>query len=195
MLNKILSLATYGYYDGSGFGTLMSYWEQIGVFSYIIPFLLIFAIVYGILMQVNLFKGTKGINAVIAVSVGLLSLQFSFVSVFFSEIFPKVGVGLIIILLMLIMTGMFIDTKSRWMMYAVWGVSAIILVYIVAHSFFNILGGWGSYSLFNLGWNWNMIFSVVAIVVILGTVIGASRPKNTEPAETVLGKLLTGQTN
>ena len=70
-------------------------------------------------MQINLFKETKAINAVIALSVSLLSLQFSFVSVFFAEIFPKVGVGMIIILLLLVFTGMFMNTNDRWMMYLV----------------------------------------------------------------------------
>jgi len=195
MFEKISFLAAYGfgYYDGSGFGTLLSYWEQVGVFSYIIPFLLIFAIIYGILMQINLFKGTKGINAVVSVSVALLSLQFSFVSVFFSEIFPKVGVGMIIILLLLIFTGMFMNTNDRWMMYLIWGIAIIILLYIVSSSFWNLFGGFGSFGLYNLGWDWNMILSIAALIAVLGVIIGASRPRNEEPYNSVLGELLTGE--
>ena len=65
---------------------IFAYWEQIGVFSYILPFLMIFALVFGILMRMGIFKENKAVSAIVALAVGLLSLQFDFVPRFFSEI-------------------------------------------------------------------------------------------------------------
>jgi len=102
MLDKILTLQTSGYYGGT-FGGVLSYMEQAGFFAYILPFLLIFALVFGILTKTQIFKNNKAINGIIALVVGLLSLQFDFVPIFFSEIFPRMGVGLAIILALLIL--------------------------------------------------------------------------------------------
>jgi len=45
MFEEVLSLASYGFFQGGGIGDLFNYWEQAGVFSYVLPFLLIFCIV------------------------------------------------------------------------------------------------------------------------------------------------------
>ena len=90
MVAEGLFLASHGYFGGfygGAIGNLLSVWEQAGVFSYILPFLLIFAVVFGILMQTKMFQQNRTINGIIALTVSLLSLQFAFVPVFFSEIF------------------------------------------------------------------------------------------------------------
>ena len=70
---------------------VLNIWNDIGVFSYVIPFLLIFAVVFAIMDKTKMFssqgKDNRGIIALIAVSISLLSLQFDFVSEFFN-LFP-----------------------------------------------------------------------------------------------------------
>src|SRR3990167_5223415 len=97
MFNGVIFLATYGF-NGGTFGNLLSQWEQLGVFSYVLPFLLIFALVFGILMRTKIFEENKGINGIIALSTALMALQFNFVPIFFSDIFPKLGIGISVIL-------------------------------------------------------------------------------------------------
>src|SRR3989338_4351196 len=103
MFEEVIFLQSFGFFGGS-FGNVLSQWEQLGVFSYVLPFLLIFALIFGILQKVNIFGGAqgqsnKGINGVIAVSTALMALQFNFVPLFFRDIFPKLGVGLTVILI------------------------------------------------------------------------------------------------
>ena len=96
MLNVMLASHGFfggGYYGGS-IGNVLAYWEQAGFFSYVLPFLLIFALVYGILTRTQIFKDNRAVNGILALTVGLLALQFDFVPVFFSEIFPRLGVAL-----------------------------------------------------------------------------------------------------
>jgi hypothetical protein len=118
--------------------------NQQGFFSYVIPFLLIFAVVFAILEKTGLFKsgGTAGqqgggnsnkaISAIIAGAIGLLSLQFDVVPVFFANIFPKFGVGLAIFLVLLIFLGFFYPTiaadgnsKLKWIGWVV-GIGIVI---------------------------------------------------------------------
>jgi len=90
---------------------VLNIWNDIGVFSYAIPFLLIFAVVFAILDKTKMLSGkdseNRGIIGIIAVSVALLSLQFDFVSDFFAVVFPRFGVGLALFLVILIFLGFF----------------------------------------------------------------------------------------
>ena len=91
---------------------ILNQWNQIGVFSYVIPFLLIFAVIFAILQKTKILTGeheNKGLLAIISIAVSLLALQFDMVSIFFAVIFPRFGIGLSIFLVLLILLGFFYD--------------------------------------------------------------------------------------
>lgn len=165
---------------------LFSQWEQIGFFDYILPFLLIFALVFGILTKINIFKENKAINAIIALAVGLMALQFGFVSQFFSEILPKLGIGLMIILIFLILVGLFLNPKNKGMMGLMFGIGIIIVIVILAKT-----AG-------NFGWTWNfwrenmpLIVGVIVILAIIGIIIAASSKWQRGPdSESILARAL-----
>src|SRR3989344_2867821 len=104
---SVIAFLASGSFFGGGFGEILAKWQEIGVFSYILPLLLIFALIFGILTKMSLLGDNKAVNAIIALAVGLMSLQFDFVPRFFSEIFPRLGIGLAILLVLLILTGLF----------------------------------------------------------------------------------------
>ncbi len=175
MLDKILTLqfGAYGGYYGGTFGNLLSQMEQAGFFAYILPFLLIFALVFGILTRTQIFKDNKAINAVIALVVGLLSLQFDFVPIFFSEIFPRLGVGLAIILALLILAGLFFDPRNKLVNYSLLAVGIIIFLVVLIQTF-----GWvGWTSGFLLYDNWPTIIMVIIAIAFFAFVINSVSPK------------------
>ena len=86
---------------------VLNSWNDIGVFSYVIPFLLIFAVVYAILQKSGVLGDNKTIDAIVAAAIGLLSLQLDFVATFFAVIFPRFGIGIAIFLVALIFIGFF----------------------------------------------------------------------------------------
>ena len=92
---------------------ILNQWDQIGVFSYVIPFLLMFAVIFAILQKTKILTGSdqenKGLLAIISISISLLALQFDLVPAFFGIIFPHFGVGLSIFLVLLILLGFFYD--------------------------------------------------------------------------------------
>ncbi len=192
MLNEILSLASYGYFDGSGLGQMLAQWQQAGVFSYMIPFLLIFALVFGILSKMNLFGSKKdlagtgtenrSINAIIALAVAFMSLQFDFVSVFFSEVFPRMGVALGIILVILVVGGLFIDPKNKGFMIGLMVIAMLIAGGVIIYAVQAL--GWGTNFFYGSWWMMNnswVVPTIILIIFIVVIVIGA-KPKSTENA-------------
>ncbi|MFA5071422.1 MAG: hypothetical protein WC511_03595 [Candidatus Pacearchaeota archaeon] len=198
MFKEMMFLQTGTLFSGGQIGQLLTDWEQAGVFAYMLPFLLIFALVFGLLSKINVFGGGqdankgKGINAIIAVAVALMALQFDVVSVFFAEIFPRMGVALSIILVLLVVAGLFIPTnkENNWFLM----VLSIIVFIIIATVVFNSMDALGWLS--NIPWLeniWNQYGSVIIFVVIIAVVIfAATREKNTNKPvwQTALSKAL-----
>lgn len=195
---EMIFLATSNFFSGGQIGVLLTEWEQAGVFAYMLPFLLIFALVFGLLSKINVFghaqdasKG-KGINAIISVAVALMALQFNVVSVFFAEIFPRMGVALSIILVILVVAGLFIPTnkENNWFLM----VLSIIVFVIIATVILNSMDALGWLS--NIPWLeniWNQYGSVIIFVlVIVAVIFAATREKNTNKPvwQTALSKAL-----
>jgi len=63
---------------------VLNQWADMGVFAYVLPFLMIFAIIYGILTKTEILGKNRGVNATIALAAGLLALQFDYVPKYFS---------------------------------------------------------------------------------------------------------------
>ncbi|MBR9701434.1 hypothetical protein GOV13_00765 [Candidatus Pacearchaeota archaeon] len=188
MIGKLM-LASYGSYAGDGaIGTMLNYWEQYGFFSYLLPFLLIFSIIFGILQRTKIFDDNKSISGIIAFVVGLMALQFDIVPQFFSEVFPRLGVGLAIILIILIVVGLFADPDSKGITYTLMGISAIVVVVILVQTAGVV--GWSS-----AGWwsnNWPMIAGVVVILLALAIIVG-SGSISTSPDKSPLARALRGE--
>ncbi len=156
---------------------LLLQWESMGVFDYVLPFLLIFAIVFGILSYMRIFGENRSVNVIIALVIGVLSLRIGLLQAFITELFPRLGVGLAIILAVMLLVGMFIakDEKRYWM----WGlgaIGAIIAIVIISNSFseLGLLDYYGSSEM--VGW-------IIGAVLLLGVIIavaasGAQRREN-----------------
>ncbi len=199
MLEVTNLLASYGLFGGGSIGNIIAQWEAAGVFHYVLPFLLLFAITFGLLMRVKIFtleeegdgkKPNKSINAIIALSVSLMALQFDFVSLFFAELFPRVGVALSIILVLIIIGGLFLPSKNKGF---TWGLIAIVFI-IIAIVIFQSLSAFG----FSGGGYWfrNNMGSLIGWAVFIGLIIaivsGSTSPKDKNAPETAFGKLLQG---
>ncbi len=169
MFESFLFLQSYGFFRGGGIGDLLNYWEQAGFFSYILPFLLIFALVYAIISNMKLFGDNKGVSAVIALCVGLLSLQFNVVSIFFSEIFPRVGIALSVILAVLIITGLFLDPTQKWMKYMLLGMSFIVLFVVLFQQAYSTFWYDIFYFFDTQTFSW-VLLGLVVVVLILAIV-------------------------
>lgn len=186
MIGDSLFLQTF-VYTGGGFGGLLDSLAQMGFFSFVLPFLLIFALIYGLLLRVRLFE-KQGINGVIALAVSLMALQFDFVPLFFSQIFPRVGVGLAVLLSVLIIIGIFLP-KQVWVIYALFGVSLITITVILMGSAESLGWNYGSGIGYWFMAYWPVIFGLVFIGVVIFLIINTNRPQAPQ-WQNVAGKFL-----
>lgn len=148
---------------------VLNYWNYVGVFSYVVPFLLIFAVVFGILDKAAIFQN-KAIDTIVAAAVGLLALQFDMVPIFFANIFPKMGVGLAAILVILLFLG-FVGIKEGKGVMSI-GIIGAILVISWAFSDFLWFGNYGG----NFGW-WfgDYIWSLIILAIVIGAIYWVSK--------------------
>jgi hypothetical protein len=156
--------------DGGAFAQLFDLFAEIGVFQYILPFLVIFALVYGVLARTNIFKDNNAVNGIIALAVGLLALQFDMVPIFFSQVFPKLGIGLAVLLVVLIILGLFMP-QQKWVVYVLFGIAALTLIVVLAGSF-DYSPSAGPYSQYI-----PLVIAGVILIVIVAVFLAMMSPK------------------
>lgn len=158
-------------WGGFSVGNFMQQLENLDFFSIVLPFLLIFAVVYALLIQIPVFKGdqsgkggAKGAAVLIAFVIGLLALQFGAVPAFFQAIFPNFGIGVAILLVALILAGSFIssETSYKWIFFGL-GALIFLIVTIVSLSSTQFIGG-----------NWFQDYGALSVVilVVVGAIVG-----------------------
>lgn len=163
-------------------GTLLSQWELAGVFDFLLPFLLIFAVVFGILTTTSILGKNKGVHIIIAFVIGLLALRLDFVPRFFAEIFPRLGVGLSIILTLVILIGLFVpQDEMRYWLYGLGAIAFIIAIVVVSQSFQGF--GWFSSGFYSdyIGWIIGAVL-VIGLIIAVANASGEDARKDNKPA-------------
>jgi len=152
---------------------ILMQWQSVGIYDYVLPFLLIFSIVFGILEATGLVGGNKGVHVIIGIVVGLLAIRTGLVQAFFAEVFPRLGVGLAVILVLLIITGLFINaSEAKYWMYGIAAVGVIIWLIILVGSFENIawIGQWGYFE--------DYAGLIIGAVLLIGVIIAVAASKS-----------------
>ena len=152
-----------GGFFGYSIGDVLNRWADFGVFAYVLPFLMVFALVYGILSKSNIIGENKGVNATIALAFGLLALQFDYVSGFYASIFPYAGMGLAVLLIALILLGL-VGVRAGMATNWIWlGLGVVIFLFV-------LMGALGdTYWLGGIGYNLaDSAPALLAILIILG---------------------------
>lgn len=161
----MIGMLQWGIWGGFNFTDLLNQLEGMGFFQYLLPFLLIFALVYALLGEIPVFRDKKGPALIIALSIGLLSLQWDKVPAFFQAVFPNLGIGLSILLIALLLAGAFIggDSTSSAFKWIFFGLGGLIFL-IVALASLSDYQFSGSY------W-WDQYAGLIIILLIIAGVI------------------------
>jgi len=153
---------------GYSIGDVLNRWADLGVFAYVLPFLMIFALVYGIMLKTQILGDNKGVNATIALAFGLLALQFDYVSGFYASIFPYAGMGLAVLLIAMILLGLMGDPEKKG--NGIWlGIGLVIFLFVLFGSLGDTiwLGGIG----YNLAGSGPALLAILLVVGILAAII------------------------
>ncbi len=142
--------------------------ESAGIFDFLFPFLLVFAVVFGILSSINFFGKNKGVNVLVALIVGFMAIRFGWFTQFYSEVFPRVGIGITIMLAIMILVGMFIEKEyQRYWLYGLSALAGVIAIIIFYQTFATL--GWtgGAFGGEAVGW-------IIGAVLIIGLIIAVA---------------------
>lgn len=156
---------TYGpWYD------LMQTWSQYGVFTVLLPLILVFAVVFAILERIKLFRNS-GVHMLIALVIGFFTISNPTVSGFFMYLFGNLAWGIAILVAVVILVGLAIKPEENtWRRLFIW-IGAILLLAILAKP-----TPWGQSGFrFIFGdafWNWiqNNMPMVIIFVLLIGAV-------------------------
>lgn len=172
-------------------GTILTQWQSAGVYEFVLPFLLVFAIVFGILTTTNILGKHKGIHVIIAVIVGLMAVGYSSsigysLGQFLQTLFPRLGIGLAVILSILVLVGLFVPEHERG--YWMWGLGAIgaVIAIVIVTQTFDALSffSFSSYSDY-LGWIIGGVL-IVGLIIAVATASG-DKKSDKEPRIAVVG--------
>ncbi len=155
---------------------ILNQWNQLGIFSYAIPFLIIFAVVFAILEKTGLLGDNRPIMSIVSVAIGLSALQFDYVSEFFAVIFPRFGIGLSIFLVLLILIGFFVDPGNKEgfakkLGWIGWVTGLGVVIWSLSS-----WDSWTSYYGFG-GWFAENIWSIIVLAVLIALIIIMSKGK------------------
>jgi hypothetical protein len=154
--------------------------ESAGVFQYLLPFLLVFTIIFAVLEKTALFgrdneQNTKtGINAVVGLIIGLLVITQWDVVDKMNLFLPKMSLIVVMFVMVLILIGtMGVDITHgpRGIFALIMGAGALIGIYWALSRDFNLEM---PYWITN---NQSTIFLVAFVAVVLWALIAGSRPR------------------
>lgn len=150
---------------------VLNTWADYGVFAYVLPFLMIFALVYGLLSKSKLLGENRGVHATLALVIGLLALQFDYVSNFFATIFPYAGIGISVLLVALILMGVLTDDEdaAKWIFF---GIGALIFIVVLLYTIYDFqwLGGY-----YGVDWAPWIILALVVASAVVGVILGGKK--------------------
>jgi len=164
-------------------GYILSQWEAAGIFEFVFPFLLAFALVFGVLQKINLFgNSSKKLNIVVGFVVGLMAIRFPFVRDIFGDFVARGAVGVLILIMMLILISMFLSEdpangvrKGWYIGFSV--VGAVIFIVILVQSFER----YGGYS-FGGYFGGDLIGWIVGAVLLIGIIVAIATAEGAAPA-------------
>jgi len=162
-----MTFGLFAYWGGLNLTYMLNEWSMAGVFTYVLPFLLIFAFVYALLSKTRILGDNKGANMIISLAVGGLALVGDYVPRFFQTIFPYTGMAISILLAAIILGGLFLG-DTPWIKYIIIAVGVIGFL-VVAYSSLS------DYS-FGGGFFWQEYGStIIVLALIIGAIILVTR--------------------
>ena len=172
VLSGLMILGLTNFISAAGKFTVQSVlndWASAGIFKYVLPFLLVFALIFGILTKIAILGDNKAVHAIIAAALGLLSLVGDYFPNFLEKFAPNVAVAISVLLAAIILLGLFYDFEGKkglkWIIYVFFGVGALAFILIVSDTFSGYSG---------VGYNlWDDYGPALVTLLVLAGIIAA----------------------
>lgn len=149
------------------FYDVLGVWEEAGVFNVILPFLLVFTIIYTILIKIKILGDNKTSNGVVALIIALLVIRNDYIVGLIIRFLPNVAMFLIIILMFLLLVGTFAGEHKEWknpLLTISFFVSLIFIIWALASDY---LGDWLKLP----EWLWDLDETTKATILFIGVFV------------------------
>ncbi len=111
------------------FGDSLNYLISLGVFDVLLPFILIFAIIFAILEKTEILgKGKTNINAIIAIVIGLLLVVQRGIVDIINLFLPRVSLIIVVILMGLLVIAMVAGKSFEGLKGGVLGIAIVLII-------------------------------------------------------------------
>jgi hypothetical protein len=149
-------------------GSVLFQLQNLGFFDLILPFLLLFAVIYGILSYTKVFSDNRGVHVIVALVIALLAIRFPFFTDFLNFVSPRIGVGVVVILALLILIGLFTPEKSQALIGGIFmAVGAIVFLVILGQSY-NFFGFGGGF------FTSEIVAGLILVALLIGVIVAVS---------------------
>ncbi len=148
----------------------------------ILPFILVFTIVFAILQKSKILgDGKKQIDAIVSLVIGLLVISFGQVTGIILQLIPFLAVSLVIILVLMLLLGSFTEQGKFFEKFPK-GIKYILIVGVtlaVAIAVIYITGFWETVNewLFVTGGTSGLLANIIFIIIVVGAIIAVIVPK------------------
>jgi hypothetical protein len=178
---------------GYGLDYFIQVLESWGVADVMLPFLLIFTLIFAVLQKTKILGDKKNFNVVVALIVGLAVVIPHVVGGYPPEadvvdiintIIPQISLVAVALLMLLLLTGIFAPT---WVSTSIAGVLALISFIAVFYIFGSALEWWET------GWLYDVFgeetISLFIVILVFGIIIWFITREPGTPAEKLGGKV------
>jgi len=119
------------------FRSIILQWQAIGLFDIILPFLLVFAVVYAVLERSKLLGSNKGVYAVIAIAIAFFSISNPYTNQIFQVLFSNASIGLLFVLVFMVFLAFFVidPAKEQWWRVVGGIFASIVFIWLLSRTF------------------------------------------------------------
>ncbi len=158
--------------------TILQHWVLTG---FVYPFLIIFAIVFGILEKTKLFgSDKKQLNAIVAFVVGIIFVSAVEPKLIVENLVMFLSVAIVIVFVVLLIWGFATGSEPKFENTAVKIIVIVVAIIAVTIFLFIVTGIWDTVidTLFEQSWSegvWTNIIFILVIAAALALMIGKSK--------------------
>lgn len=157
------------------FYELLGNFDQIGGFDLLLPFILVFTLVFAVLQKIKLFGEKKNINMVVSLVIAIFFLNNTYLIFVLQQFLPNVSIILIVFLMFLLLLGIFAGetTFKDGMLGWAFIVSLVAIGFALFSDMFSPVAGRGISGWWNdligpgnTGMVWALFFLVIFVFFI-----------------------------
>ena len=111
--------------------------EEIGAFEVLLPFLLVFTLVFGVLQKSKILGDLKQLNLVVSLVIALLFVRNQTLVALVNRFLPNVSIFMIIILMFLLLVGIFVGKEHAGWTGNVLGLAFFVSIIFIIIALFS----------------------------------------------------------